>query len=104
MTIGQCVCFELVTRDQGGAGAFYAELFGWRVDSVAVAGRDLYPALRNGDQAFGGLVALTGAGETPPYWLSYVACDDVERAAERATGMGGSVAMGPETIPGVGHF
>ncbi|MCR5879018.1 VOC family protein [Phenylobacterium sp. J367] len=40
----------------------------------------------------------------PPNWTSYVAVDDVDAAAAKATTLGGEVQVPPTDIPGIGRF
>lgn len=102
MSNGRFVWFELVTRAVETAQGFYRKLFDWSVD-LTDAGRDTYPTLRAGNDAFGGLVRLDGRGETPSHWLGYLACDDIDRTCERACALGGTIEREPAQQAG-GRF
>jgi predicted enzyme related to lactoylglutathione lyase len=39
-----------------------------------------------------------------PYWLPYVASDDVDATIDRAKKRGARIPRGPENIPGIGRF
>jgi uncharacterized protein len=103
MSNGRFVWFELVTRALGSAQGFYQRLFDWRVD-LTDAGSDTYPTLRAGDHAFGGLTRLDRRGETASYWLSYLACADVDQACQRACALGGTIEREPSSLPASGRF
>jgi hypothetical protein len=49
-----------------------------------------------------------GTGHLPvgasPYWLPYVAVDDVDATIARAGKLGARIPVGPEDIPGIGRF
>jgi len=65
-----------------------------------------YWILKAGDKMAGGLMAMpSGAPQgTPPYWMSYIAVDDVDAAVGTAAGLGGTVMMAPFDIPNVGRM
>ncbi|WP_141014110.1 VOC family protein [Nocardioides sambongensis] len=92
---------ELVTPDRDRAVAFYGALFGWTAtDPVEeFAGYSQWMA---GERPIGGLMPsipeLTGA----PGWAVYLATDDVRKVAESAVAHGGSVAVAPMDLPGLG--
>jgi predicted enzyme related to lactoylglutathione lyase len=95
------VHFEVVGKDGDKLQAYYAELFGWNVDSnnpmnygmVAAEGNKA----ANGDLGIGG-----GVGQGPEGYEGhvtfYVAVPDVEEALQKAESLGGTRVMGPENI------
>jgi len=68
---------RLRTADPEAAAAFYAGVFGWRLDGEV---------FRRGDAVVAGLEAGPGAG-----WLTYFASDDIAALAGRVVDCGGTV-------------
>jgi predicted enzyme related to lactoylglutathione lyase len=88
------VHLELHTGNLARASAFYAELCGWRPETVQAAGRS-YTAVEMGGFG-GGFVEC----ETPrSLWLPYVEVDRVDAATERAEDLGARVLLGPREGP-----
>lgn len=98
---------ELATSDQAGACRFYGELFGWESEDRPV-----------GDGVFYSMQALDGrhvaaiapqpqaqrdAG-VPPLWNSYVAVEDADQTAARASELGGTVHAGPFDVFDAGRM
>ncbi|MHC5028781.1 MAG: VOC family protein, partial [Planctomycetota bacterium] len=75
---------ELRTRDVAAAKSFYADVFGWTSFFSDTATAEIYTIFKCGDQDVGSLLAMPPeAGAAPPAWLSYIAVDDVDAAAEK---------------------
>jgi len=94
------VHFEIVGTDGEALKAYYAELFGWAIDSsnpmgYGVVARD-GNLTENGWGIGGGITA--GPPGYPGHVTVYVAVDDVEAALVRAQELGGTRIMGPETV------
>jgi hypothetical protein len=105
-THGVFVWYELMTSDVATAKAFYATVVGWRVEDVPMPGAT-YTVLSAGETQVGGLMDLPAdacAGGVTPCWAGYLAVDDVDAAARRATELGGAVHRAPADIPGIGRF
>jgi predicted enzyme related to lactoylglutathione lyase len=89
------VHLELHTQNLARACAFYAELVGWRAETVH-AGSSSYLTLPTGGLIDAGVVE----SEAPePLWIPYVEVDDVYVAAERAEDLGATVLVGPREGP-----
>ena len=97
---------ELATSDVDGAKAFYSEIIGWSFDAMANMTGGTYWIAKSGDEMAGGLMAMppTAPAGTPPYWMSYVAVDDVDGAVAKVAGLGGAVLAAPFDIPNVGRM
>ena len=102
---GKHVWYELTTNDVTGAAAFYSTVMGWDAraskvpdlpGTILTAGRQRVVGLRSLVQAAGGADALPG-------WRGYVAVDDVDATAQHIASNGGTVAVPPFDIPGVGR-
>ena len=95
------VHFEVIGTDGEKLQKYYAELFGWEIDSnnpmkYGMVSRDSNPAA-DGNLGIGGGVA----GGPPGYAghvTFYVAVPDVEAALAKAESLGGKRIMGPEKI------
>jgi predicted enzyme related to lactoylglutathione lyase len=86
---------ELHTADEAGAGAFYAELLGWRPERIEAANRS-YLALDLGEGPSGGIVEC---GTERALWLPYVSVPEVESVTERAERLGASLLLAPREGP-----
>jgi predicted enzyme related to lactoylglutathione lyase len=95
---------ELNTRDAAAAKPFYAELFGWNFKESS----DGMPYTEFGptaEQPVGGIFQLPDEmANVPPFWMSYVAVDDVDASAAKVEALGGKIFKEPTEIPGVGRF
>ena len=102
---------ELMTTDPAAAGAFYAEVFGWKPHSVEMVGGMTYTLFhRPGTKGFdGNPVGAGGMMKSPPevphsFWLAYVAVENADRSSEKAAKLGGTITVPPTDIPNVGRF
>jgi uncharacterized protein len=90
---------ELSTRDPRQALAFYPSVFGWTTHLS-----DFYTEWSLGGTRFGGLVDLgqvpEPASSTPAHWKPYFKVANVDEAAAKAAGAGGSVLLAPADVPG----
>ncbi len=95
--------FELHTRDQAGALAFYRTVFGLAVDTVSDTDEFRYSTLRrpDGEVALAGICDDSGVlpDDEPPYWAIYWEVDDVDAGVARVGALGGSVLRGAESTP-----
>jgi predicted enzyme related to lactoylglutathione lyase len=89
------VHLELHTEDVPQASSFYADLFGWRPETIR-AGSASYLALAMGRGLDGGMVECSARR---PLWLPYVQVSDVRRVAERAQDLGAAVTLTPREGP-----
>lgn len=97
--------FETLSVDPARAAAFYAELFGWKVEEKPLAPGMSYTRFKLGDRPIGGAMKLPpGAGDTPSHWGTYFAVDDADATAARGAELGGKLCLAPQDIPGVGRF
>ncbi len=97
---------ELATTDVDGAKAFYSQVIGWDFDAMANMEGGTYWILKSGEEMAGGLMAMPAAAPdgTPPYWMSYVAVDDVDAAVGKVSDLGGAVLVEPFDIPNIGRM
>ena len=99
------ICWnELLTHDTAKAGAFYAGLFGWSLQSRAM-GPIQYTMLMQGQCPAGGMMSLPPEmGAVPPHWMVYFAVDDCDEDVRRATALGAKVCAPPSDVPGAGRM
>ena len=90
---------ELSTHDPKQALTFYPSVFGWTTHLS-----DFYTEWSLGGTHFGGLVDLSQvpspASRARPHWKPYFKVEDVDEAAAKAAGAGGSVLLAPYLVPG----
>jgi hypothetical protein len=108
------VHFEIIGQDPARLRRFYADLFGWELntadavtDTVSEPGQ--YGFL-DASKIGGALPANGGVGGGPghqPHTIFYVGVPDVADALRQAEALGATRTMGPEGVPGqlvVGQF
>ncbi len=96
---------ELQTRDPGAAGAFYAELFGWKLDPIEQDGATVYVTVKNRvGWSNGGFMPMDEQrGDTPSFWMAYFSIPSCDEAVSRAQELGGGLLAGPME-PGMGRI
>jgi len=103
---------ELVTTDPDACAKFFAEVVGWDTDAMPMpaggseSAGDTYYIWKQGDEQAGGMFKMVGDQwqGVPPHWSSYVHVDDVDAAAGKVPGAGGTVLVPPTDIPNIGRF
>lgn len=96
---------ELMTTDVGAAKDFYAKLFGWTTEDMAMEGEGMpYAVVKAGTREIGGMMPIPPEAQgTPPMWGSYVTVDDVDATARQAKELGARLIVEPRDIPNVGR-
>ena len=96
--------YELLTTNAAAARAFYALVVGWEAQDVPTPAFP-YAVFSTGKIEVGGLMELPPdalrMGATPR-WVGYVAVDNIDDAAARLKGLGGSI-MVPPTDSNIGR-
>lgn len=102
MTPGHVGWHELYAADWKSAFDFYSSQFGWtKTDAMDMGEMGTYQLFAAGGDAIGGM--FTKPADVPsPFWLFYFNVGDIDAAAQRVTGNGGKVLMGPMEVPGGG--
>ena len=101
--VGAPCWFELISTDKAEAGAFYAALFSWQMESFL--GPMDYTIFKQGDMSVAGLMQCTEEmGQVPTHWLTYFAVDDCDASAGKAAQLGGKIMAPPWDIPDVGRI
>jgi predicted enzyme related to lactoylglutathione lyase len=99
---------ELHTRDRERAKEFYGKVFGWHFADIDM-GNFVYTVARltdaEDDRGLAGVMPMgENQGDRPDHWKVYFAVDDADAVAAKVSGLGGSVIMPPESMPGVGRM
>ena len=100
--LGRFLWHDLMTTDQGAAGAFYPKVLGWT--SEAWGDNSSYQVWKTPKGHGGGSSQLEADAGTPPHWLAYVGTPDIEGSLDKAKDLGASVVKEVESIPSVGKF
>ena len=100
MSKHQIVHVEFSAKDQGEAGEFYSDLFGWDIDYVEEM---KYSTFSTGDGIGGG---LNPVGDNNPAGtvLVYVGTDDIDATLKKAENLGGKITGPKSEVPGFGWF
>ena len=92
---------ELHTSDWEAGFTFYADQFGWgKSETLDMGGMGTYLLFNAGGDAVGGM--MTDTNSPQPMWSYYICADNIDTAAARVTGAGGSILFGPSAVPGGG--
>lgn len=104
---GTPIWYELVSDDADASKAFYEKVIGWTIHAADPGGMD-YRMIDTGGGNFVGGLAAPGEGQKmpdmTPGWRFYIGVDDVDASAARIEAAGGSVAIAPFDLPGVGRM
>ena len=98
---------ELGTTDGPAAKKFYGALFGWEHRDNDMGSNGLYTIFKLGgrDVASGyTLMQQLHAAGVPPHWAAYVAVDNADDAAAKATSLGGKIITGPFDVMEFGRM
>ena len=98
---------DLATPDQDGAKAFYGALFGWELEDLPVGEGAVYSmASVDGKHvcAISPQPEVQRSAGLPPIWNSYVAVEDADAIAARATELGASVHAPPFDVMDAGRM
>jgi hypothetical protein len=96
---------NVMTGDTKAAATFYGQVVGWGTQSVDAPGRE-YTVFTVDGQGVAGLMPIPDEIEGParPCWMSYIAVDDVDRAAAKLEKEGGTIHRPPSEVPGIIRF
>src|SRR5258707_5693544 len=109
---GEFVWTKIASNDAEKCKAFYSAVFGWKFkESTSATSSDnqgmKYDEFETiSDRPVGGLYQIDpkwfGEMVPPPHFMTYVGVDDVDKNAELAAELGGTIIRGPMDIPNVG--
>lgn len=97
------VHFEIIGRDIPALQSYYADLFGWKINSNTPVGAgyglvDRADNLNAEGVGIGGGIGGPGPDGYPGHVTIYVEVPDVEAALAKAEALGGTRVMGPESV------
>jgi len=101
--VGNWCWNELWTPDEQTALAFYEKVIGYTHDTMDMGEQGTYYMLKKDGISRAGLMRSVEP-KAKPMWLPYVAVDDCDASAAKATSLGGQVVYAPHDIPNVGRF
>jgi len=87
----------LSTTDLEAANSFYADLLGWRSESVG-GGPEEFFTVHVGENMNGGIREMPAEDPRPPHWLAYFTTSDLEASIAKTSELGGVLVAGP--MPG----
>ncbi len=96
---------ELLTGDVEKSKAFFADVCGWTYDDVPMP-NFTYTVAKSGDRMVAGIMdkSKTGNPAMPSHWMAYISVDDVDAAAAKVAGAGGTVMQEPFDVKDVGRI
>lgn len=87
---------ELASPDLDAAARFYAELFGWTIESLPDSPMP-YLMIQNADKGNGGIRGVMPP-ETTSHWLVYFGIDDIAAGVAKVSELGGTQIVPPTSI------
>jgi uncharacterized protein len=103
---GSFCWIELGTTDQPAAKTFYTSLFGWSVNDFPMGPGQFYSMFQLDGRNAGAAYTLDPKNMpgVPPNWTLYVATDNADDSAAKATAAGGAVLGGPFDVMEFGRM
>ncbi len=96
---------ELVSNDVDTSKKFYAEMFGWDIETMPMPSGVDYTIFKLNGAPVAGMIptSCTAAPEnTPNHWFTYFTVVDAGKTCQATVKAGGSVVREPFFVPGVG--
>src|SRR5207249_6206774 len=104
---GDYCWIELATTNQSAAKKFYSELFSWTISEFEMAPNDFYTTFKIDGRDVAAAYTLRSeqrARSIPAHWNLYVAVENADTAASRATGLGAKVIAEPLDVYNLGRM
>lgn len=98
---------DLALPDTDAGAHFYGSVFGWEIETAPASESMPYSFFTKDGRTVAGMGPLSEEQQdqgVPPMWSSYVAADDVDAIASRATELGANVVMPPMDIMDAGRM
>ena len=95
---GNFCWIELATTDQTAAINFYSKIFGWSANNMPIGPNDVYTIFELEGRAAGAACTLRPdqlSHGVPPHWNLYIAVQNADATAARATELSGTVLAPP---------
>jgi len=93
--VGEWIWAELLTSQPEVAASFYRNVFGYEVTEISARKGNEHFVLAAGGFARASIGALPLKDDARPAWLGYVRVLSADKAADRATALGGRVLVTP---------
>jgi uncharacterized protein len=97
---------ELLTRDVERAKKFYADTIGWSFEPTPAVDGGTYWLAKQDGKPVAGMFTLASPkfDGVPECWMSYLAVDDVDKRAAKATAAGAKLMRPIFDVPNVGRI
>ncbi len=101
----QIVHIEIPAKDPKAAGKFYADLFGWKLQTSDEHDYVMWSTGEGeGAGPGGGFTTIDGDKVNPGDIAVYVETDDIDATLKQAEALGATTAVPRTEIPGIGSF
>ena len=101
MASNRIVHFEIPADQPKTLSKFYGDLFGWTFQKVPIPGMEYWLCDTGSDGP--GINGAVAKRENPQQaWMNYVDVASIDATIEKATALGGTVALPKTPVPGVG--
>jgi uncharacterized protein len=100
------VHWELMSNDPAKVSAFYAGIFGWKVEHHPELNYRIIDTAAQGEMRGinGGIVKPQREGPWPGNMLFYILVDDLAKYREKMGAAGGAIHVEEQKVPGMGAF
>jgi predicted enzyme related to lactoylglutathione lyase len=98
------VHIDIPASDPKAAGKFYAEAFGWKVETDPTFDYTMFQAEGGPGGGFVNLGDMNGLPVKPGDVLLYINTDDIDASLAKIAALGGKVLLGKMEIPHVGWW
>ena len=95
---------EIPATDTKGAGRFYADVFGWNVNTDPTFDYTMFQVEGGPGGGFVGLAGSDPMGRKPGEVLVYIGTDDIDASLREVEAHGGKVVTPKTEIPQTGWF
>ena len=97
------VHWELMSKEPEKVAAFYAKLFGWKIDHRPEMNYRIVDTAA-GSGINGGIIKPEREGPWPGNMLFYIAVDDLAAYRKKILAAGGKIHVEEQAVPGMGAF
>lgn len=103
---GTIVWTDLTVNDAAPLADFYSNVVGWKQNAADMGGYNDFFMLspETGENAAGVCHARGANADLPPYWLIYIAVDNIEARMKRCASAGGKVIVGVKSLGEMGRY
>jgi predicted enzyme related to lactoylglutathione lyase len=95
------VHFEMMSTDPAGVAAFYAKIFGWKVNHMPQLNYRTFDT-QSKDGIMGGILKPDREGPWPGNQIFYVGVDDLAKYRKKIVAAGGKIHVEEQEVPGIG--